>query len=209
MQGTVGFLIFNDFEDMDLVGPYEMFGIWSQQFHGPKKIITISESSASVKSVHGLSLKADCSIAECPPLDCLVIPGGMGTRTEVNNDRLIAFIRDAAKNCQHVISVCTGAFLLQAADLLHHKKATTHWASIERLRAFKDVIVVEERYTRDENIWTSAGISAGTDLALAFIAAIAGDDVAGQVQLQAEYYPQQKIYGDKNQVLPAYTERSS
>lgn len=204
MNGNFGFLIFNNFEDMDLVGPFEMIGIWSQQFDGPKKIFTISEHSSLVKSIHGLSIQPDSTFEQCPPLDYLLVPGGMGTRQEVNNKILISFIKECGIQCKEILSVCTGAFLLQAAGLLVNKQATTHWASMDRLRAFPEVAVVDKRFTHDGKIWTSAGISAGTDLALAFIAATAGEEIAGNVQLQAEYYPLNKIYKTKDGKLPVY-----
>jgi len=85
--------------------------------------------------------------------------------------------------------------VLHAAGLLSGKKATTHWASLDRLRALGDVTVLEERYVQDGSVWTSSGVSAGIDLMLAFIASTAGDEVAGQVQLAAEYYPASVRYG--------------
>lgn len=194
MQAHFGFLVFDQFEEMDLVGPYEMIGIWGHQFNGPDHISIISEHAGTVKGVNGLTIQPDCSIATCEPLDYLLVPGGMGTRAEVGNANLITFIRERAKECKQVLSVCTGAFMLQAAGLLKQKQATTHWASMDRLRAFAEVDVAEKRFTHDGDIWTSAGISAGTDMALAFIANIAGEHTAGQVQKQAEYYPLDKVY---------------
>jgi transcriptional regulator GlxA family with amidase domain len=91
--------------------------------------------------------------------------------------------------------VCTGAFILQTAGLLRGKKATTHWRSLDRLRQFPEVTVVEQRWVRDGTVWTAAGVSAGIDLALALIAAEAGEEIAGQVQLAAEYYPSPTRYG--------------
>jgi transcriptional regulator GlxA family with amidase domain len=89
--------------------------------------------------------------------------------------------------------------LLQAAGLLEGKRATTHWFSLERLSDLPGVSVVEERFVRDGNIWTAAGVSAGIDLALALIADQAGEDTAGQVQLAIEYYPSSKRYGQAHQ----------
>ena len=97
------------------------------------------------------------------------MPGGEGTRKEVDNQVLIDFIADQAKHCKAVLSVCTGSFLLHRAGLLSGKKATTHWNSLDRLRALGDVEVVEERIVNDGNIWSSAGVSSGIDLMLAFI----------------------------------------
>ena len=95
---------------------------------------------------------------------------------------LLDFVTVQAKTCEAVLSVCTGAFVLHAAGLLSGRRATTHWGSLERLRALGDVEVVEERYVQDGNIWSSAGVSAGIDLMLAFIASVAGDEAAGKVQ---------------------------
>src|SRR5690606_17198698 len=144
----------------------------------------------------GLSVNPHVAFADCPTLDYLLVPGGQGTRTEVSNEALLVLIRTQAQSCRAVLSVCTGALLLHAAGLLGGKRATTHWASLDRLRALGDVEVVEQRFVRDGNIWTSAGVSAGTDLVLAFIAAEAGEDAAGKVQFAAEYYPAPTRYGD-------------
>ncbi len=94
-----------------------------------------------------------------------------------------------------MLSVCTGTFILHRAGLLTNRKATTHWASLDRLRALGDVVVVEDRVVRDGKIWTSAGVSAGIDLALAFIEHMAGEKIAGRIQLGTEYYPSGKSYG--------------
>jgi transcriptional regulator GlxA family with amidase domain len=119
---------------------------------------------------------------------------------------LIRFIEEQARNCRAVLSVCTGSFMLHRAGLLSGKKATTHWGSLDRLRALGDVKVVEERFVRDGKIWSSAGISAGIDLMLAVIADIAGEEVAGKVQFRTEYYPSGTRYGtaDKSEEAPDY-----
>jgi transcriptional regulator GlxA family with amidase domain len=143
-----------------------------------------------------MSVNPHESFDTCPPLDYLLVPGGQGTRTEVNNSTLVDFVRRCAADCKAVLSVCTGSFVLHAAGLLSRKRATTHWASLERLRALGEVDVVEERWVQDEAVWTAAGVSAGIDMTLAFIAAVAGDDAAGRVQFGAEYYPAAASYGN-------------
>ena len=111
------------------------------------------------------------------------------------NPALIDFIRRQSAGCRAVLSVCTGAFLLHAAGLLSGQRATTHWASLDRLRALGDVEVVKERFTRSGAIWTAAGISAGMDLMLLFIAETDAEDVAPAVQLESEYFPGLRMYG--------------
>ncbi len=94
-----------------------------------------------------------------------------------------------------MLSVCTGSRILHAAGLLKGKKATTYWKCLSELQEQGDVRIAEERFVRDGKIWTAAGVSAGIDMALAFIAAQAGDETAGKVQLYTEYYPSSVKYG--------------
>jgi transcriptional regulator GlxA family with amidase domain len=204
-----GFLVFPDFEELDLVGPWEMIGFWSKLAQGPEHRLMIAERSAPVIGNKGLSINPQVTFSECPPLDYLLVPGGQGTRREVHNETLIRFVAHQARNCQALLSVCTGAFILHQAGLLSGLKATTHWASLDRLRALRDVEVVEERIVQDGRIWTSAGVSAGIDLALAFIAQVAGEAVAGQVQFGSEYYPLTRSYGDfhSHEKAPGYLRR--
>jgi transcriptional regulator GlxA family with amidase domain len=104
-------------------------------------------------------------------------------------------VRTQAASCRHVLSVCTGSFILHAAGLLNGRKATTHWKFLDTLAACDGVTVIEDRFVRDGNVWTSAGVSAGIDLALALIAEVSGPDVASTVQCNSEYYPLGKVYG--------------
>ena len=193
--GSFGILLFPGVEELDAIGPWEMAGLWARQPGGPTECLLIGQSEVPITCAKGLVLLPHASFTTAPPLDVLLVPGGLGTRTEVNNAELIAFIRRQSAGCRAVLSVCTGAFLLHAAGLLSGKRATTHWASLGRLRALGDVEVVEERFTRDGAIWTAAGISSGIDVTLQFIADMAGDEVAAKVQLEAEYFPAAKIYG--------------
>jgi transcriptional regulator GlxA family with amidase domain len=204
---TFGILIFPDVEELDFIGPWELIGAWGQMFDGPQKRVIVAQfSDAPVICARGLSVNPHLSFDECPPLDYLLVPGGMGTRKQVDNPILIDFIATQARHCRAVLSVCTGSFLLHRAGLLHGKRATTHWYSLDRLRALGDVHVVEERIVRDGDVWTSAGVSAGIDLTLAFIASVSGEEVAGKVQSAAEYYPSGKSYGtfQKSEEAPGY-----
>jgi transcriptional regulator GlxA family with amidase domain len=206
-----GFLLFPGLEELDFVGPWEMIRIWGLQPDGPGQCLTISEVGSEIVCAKGLRIASDHSIDDCPRLDYLLVPGGIGTRTEVNNHRLVYFVAAQARTCRIVASVCTGAFILHAAGLLQGKRATTHWASLDRMRQLADVTVVEERYVRDGNVWTSAGISAGIDMALALIADQAGEEAAGRVQLAAEYYPAGTVYGSggRHPQVPGYVRASS
>ncbi|PKN34211.1 MAG: DJ-1/PfpI family protein [Deltaproteobacteria bacterium HGW-Deltaproteobacteria-19] len=191
-----GVLIFPNVEELDFAGPWEILGMWSKFSGGPDKRLIVAEAYEPVTCAKGLIVVPHVSFAQCPPLDYLLVPGGEGTRREVYNPALIDFIAGQAKSCRAVLSVCTGSFLLHRAGLLNGRKATTHWGSLERLRKLGDVHVEEERFTRDGNVWTAAGVSAGIDMMLAFIAETAGERAAGIAQFAAEYYPSSRAYGD-------------
>ncbi len=191
-----GILIFDGVEELDFVGPWEILKIWSKVAGGPEDCFVIAESKSPITCARGLSINPHISFEDSPRLDYLLVPGGQGTGKEVENRSLIEFVKWQATQCQAVLSVCTGSFILHAAGLLSGKNATTHWASLERLRALGDVKVVEKRFVEDGSIWTSAGISAGMDLMLAFIARTSGEEAAGEVQFSAEYYPDSTHYGE-------------
>ena len=199
---TFGILIFPQVEELDFVGPWEMATMWQQVAGGPKCLV-VAEYAAPVTCAKGLSINPHVSFEDCPQLDYLLVPGGQGTRTEVNNLRLLEFVATRGGACKAVLSVCTGSFVLHAAGLLAGKRTTTHWGSLERLRALGHVEVVEERFVRDGNVWSSAGVSAGIDLTLAFIAEAAGDEVAAKVQFASEYYPSTKRYGTLHNTHPS------
>jgi len=201
-----GIVVFNGVEELDFVGPWELLRLWSLHADGPEKCLIVSQNAGPVECAKGLSINPDVTFDECPDLDYLLIPGGQGARQEVDNPAMIDFVRKQAGQAAAVLSVCTGSFILQAAGLLAGKKATTHWGSLDRLRAFSDVEVIEERFVRDGNVWTAAGVTAGMDLMLAFIADTAGEEAAGIAQAGAEYYPLGKTYGDfrKADRAPSY-----
>ena len=205
-----GVLVFPDAEELDFVGPWEMVTMWKKVADGPRTCLVVAETMAPVVCAKGLSVNPHVSFERCPPLDVLLVPGGQGTRREVGNATLVDFVARQARGCSAVLSVCTGSFILHAAGLLAGHRATTHWGSLDRLRALGDVQVVEERWVRDGNVWSAAGVSAGIDLTLAFIAATAGEDVAGRVQLAAEYYPSGKLYGAStgHAQAPAYVRKT-
>jgi len=123
-------------------------------------------------------------------MDVVLVPGGQGTRREVDNPVLIEWLRKVGANCQWVTSVCTGALLLHEAGFARGKRVTTHWAFIETLAKRGDVTVLEKRrYVRDGNLVTSAGVSAGTDMALWLVGQWHGPDTARLVQRGIEYDP--------------------
>jgi transcriptional regulator GlxA family with amidase domain len=202
-----GFLLFPDLEELDLVGPWEMMNVWRMFMEGPN-CLTVSEKGGEIVCAKGLKIFASYNFENCPPLDYLLIPGGQGRKQEMLNEKLLDFVRSKSKSCKQIASVCTGAFILHRAGLLQDKAATTHWGSLEELRAIQDLHVEEKRFVRTGNVWTAAGVSAGIDMALAIIAEEAGEETAGKVQLYAEYYPDGKRYGaaHKSEQAPKYVQ---
>lgn len=200
-----GILLFDQVEELDFVGPWEMLTLWRQVAEGPTCHL-VAQSSAPILCAKGMSVNPTTDFENCPQLDYLLVPGGQGTRAEVNNARLVQFVARQARGGKAVLSVCTGSFILHAAGLLFGKRATTHWRSLERLRALGGVSVVEERFVQDGNVWSSAGVSAGIDLTLAFIASVAGEQAAGKVQFACEYYPSGVRYGgfERHAQAPQY-----
>ncbi|HEU4485081.1 MAG TPA: DJ-1/PfpI family protein [Povalibacter sp.] len=211
MSASFGILIFPEVEELDFVGPWEMLTMWSRHVDGPQNCLLVAESDQPVLCAKGMSVLPHASFASCPALDYLLVPGGQGTRNQVQNSALVDFVARQAAGCKAVLSVCTGSFILHAAGLLSGRRATTHWGSLERLRALADVTVVEERFVQDGNIWSSAGVSAGIDLMLAFISNVASPQTAGKVQFAAEYYPSAVKYGGFENLpqAPAYARSSS
>ena len=189
MTRTVGIVLFPNVEELDFVGPLEALGAMAFIDRG-WQVVTIAEAGGSVRARHGLSVNVDHSFADAPPLDVLLVPGGQGTQQEVDNPRMIDFVREAGANAQYVTSVCTGAFILHRAGFLSGRRATTHWGSLERLRELGDVEVVEERFVQDGNVITAAGVSAGIDMALYLASLLTDRQTAQNVQQMMEYYPQ-------------------
>ena len=190
-----GFLLFDDLEELDLVGPWEIISIWRKHFGGPADCLMIAEKDNPVKCFNGMIITPHKTFADAPRLDYLLVPGGRGTRKEVANKSLIEFVAGQVETCRVMLSVCTGSFILHSAGLLKSKKATTHFSMLDSLRKLADVEVCEKRFVKDGKVWTSAGVSAGIDMALELVAQEAGEETAGKVQLYAEYYPAGNRYG--------------
>ncbi|MFN3935386.1 MAG: DJ-1/PfpI family protein [Parvibaculum sp.] len=193
---TIGILIFDGVEELDFVGPYEVFTM-SNEVHGyegrerPDRVILISETGGKVTGAKGMTVEAHMGIADVESLDVLLVPGGIGTRREVLNEALLSWIAKVAGGCEWVTSVCTGAMLLTAAGPAKGKRVTTHWGFIPTLRETGTAAAVleEVRYVRDGNLVTAAGVSAGIDMALWLVGQMHGEDHARKTQRAMQYDP--------------------
>ena len=184
---NVGKMVFDKVEDLDFVGPLEVLGTTSHLKLDSLRPFTVQREGREVKTVNGLRVIPDYSFQECPKLDVILIPGGIGTRSEMKNAETLEFVRRTASSCELVLSVCTGALILAAAGLLNGKRATTHWAALDELRAFPQVTVEHLRYVQDGKIVTSAGVSAGIDMALYVVKELYGSTVCEDVARDMEY----------------------
>lgn len=194
MTKTAGIVLFDDAEELDFVGPFEVLGGMASM-QPDWRVVTVAERP-DITARHGLKISVDHSFENAPPLDVILVPGGQGTRREVDNARLIEFGRNAGQQAAYVTSVCTGAFILHRAGFLSGRRATTHWGSIDRLRALGDVEVVEERFVRDGSVITAAGVSAGIDMALYLVSVLSDAQTARNVQKIMEYYPEPPVFAE-------------
>ena len=155
MGNVIGILLFDDVEELDFVGPWEVFTS-AAAGRPDDRVVTIAQSSAPVRCAKGLRVLPDHSFDDAPALDVVLVPGGQGTRREVDNPVLIDWIRAVARDCDWVTRVCTGALLLHEAGAARGCRVTTHWGFVEALRARGDVTVLEGvRYVRDGNLVTN------------------------------------------------------
>jgi transcriptional regulator GlxA family with amidase domain len=191
----IGIVLFPSVEELDFVGPFEVFGGLTFQDR-EWKAVTISETGEPVKAANGLSVNVDYSFDDAPRLDVILVPGGVGTRTESENPRMVEFVQKAGNEASYVTSVCTGAFILHAAGFLSGKRATTHWGVIQALRDLPDVEVIEERFVHDGKVITSAGVSAGIDMSLYLVSLLKDAQTALNVQKMMEYYPEPPTFAE-------------
>ena len=167
--------------------------MWHKYSGGPRPLL-LARTLEPVTCAHGMRVLPDLTFEQADGLTELLVPGGYAAFDEMKQPDITAMVRRHFDTGGPTLSVCSGTFILQAAGVLAGRKASTNWKAIKMLRDL-GVEVIEERYTHDGSLWTSAGVSAGIDMLLAYIAAARGEAVASAVQLQAEYFPEGRVYG--------------
>jgi transcriptional regulator GlxA family with amidase domain len=189
MTRRIAFLIFDGFQILDAAGSIAAFEIAGRYCGGAYALEVIAAEPGLTLSSASAALAAS-AFRPRAAYDTLVVAGGDGTRTAIQDERILKFVRRAAGRARRVASVCSGAFILAAAGLLDGRRATTHWArTAEFARRFPKVKVEPDRiHVKDGPIWTSAGITAGIDLALALIAEDLGEDIAKLTAQQLVVY---------------------
>lgn len=193
----VGILVFDDVEVLDFAGPFEVFsrarlkpGVESRRSDdsAPFDVFTVAPRPGPIVATGGLQIVPRFDFTTVPAIDVLVVPGGFGTRPLLEDEGVLTWLRRTAVAAQRVTSVCTGSLLLAKAGLLTGRRATTHWSSLDRLAGLDPTITVEsgQRVVNDVVI-TSAGVSAGIDMAFAVVARYCGREVADETARYIEY----------------------
>ncbi len=192
----LGILLFDEVEELDAVGPWEVLASWTR--HYPEDgyaVCCFSRDGRAVTAAKGLVLGAHCSMKDAPALEVLVHPGGQGTRPLVHDPGHLDWVRQQRREVPLMTSVCTGSLVYAAAGLLQGRPATTYWGALEELRALDPSVQVrpDDRWVDDGDVITSAGVSAGLDMALHLVARLAGADRARQVRRDIQYDPQPPV----------------
>lgn len=187
---NVGIFIFNDVELLDFAGPYEVFSVASEM-HDYKyfSVFTISENGDMIKTVNGLKVQPDYSFDTHPNMDILLIPGGVGSRKLIKNARVLDWVKKNYLRTEVTCSVCSGALVLGKLGLLDNLISTTHHQVIDLLKEIAPLtnIDIGKRYIDNGKIMTSAGISAGIDLALHIVNKIYGIEAEQKTIEHMEY----------------------
>lgn len=192
----IGILLFPDVEELDVIGPWEVLAYWTRTHPDDGwQVFCFSADGAPVTCSKGLTIGAHHSMTDLPGLDVLLHPGGRGTRPQLNDDQHLEWVRSQRRTVPLMTSVCTGSLIFAAAGLLTGRPATTHWASLERLAEIDPTIDVraEDRFVDDGDVVTSAGISAGIDMALHLVARLASAERAREVRRGIQYDPQPPV----------------
>jgi transcriptional regulator GlxA family with amidase domain len=193
---TYGLLLFDGAEELDFVGPWEVFTASSMLREDADTAVLIAEHADPVRCAKGLRVLPDHTLADHPALDVLLVPGGTGTRREVSNPALTGWI--GRVGAEWITSVCTGALLLHEAGQARGRRVATHHAFEDTLEARGDVTVVRDaRYVVDGNVVTSQGVSAGIDMALWLVGRLHGRDHSRAVRRYIQYDPAPPYLADE------------
>lgn len=193
---NVGIFLFSNVELLDFAGPYEVFSVTSElNDYRFFKVFTVTEDGNEIKSVNGLKVVPDFSFDNHPSIDILVIPGGVGTRSEMNKPAVLEWVRRNYEASQFMFSVCSGARILGKLGLLDNLESVTHHEVIPELREIAPLAVIksDQRFTDNGRILTSAGISAGIDLSLYMVEKLYGLDVRNKTMVYMEYGEWEKL----------------
>ena len=191
----VGIVVFDDAEELDVVGPYDVLAAWAQESALRPEVVTFSADGNGVRCAKGLRLVPDAGRDDVGPLHVLVYPGGSGTRALLREATHLEWVRTTRATTALMTSVCTGALVYAAAGLLSGRPATTHWSAFDELAVIDPSVLLdtEARFVDDGDVVTSAGVSAGIDMALHLVARLESVDVARAVRREIQYDPEPPV----------------
>jgi transcriptional regulator GlxA family with amidase domain len=196
MTRHIGLLLFDEVEELDAVGPWEVLASWTTFFPDDGwSVSCLSKSGGPVTGAKGLVLGAHHAVADAPALEVLLHPGGVGTRPMLRDEEHLDWIRTQRTSGPLLTSVCTGSLVYAAAGLLAGRPATTHWASLDLLKELEPTVEIrpDDRFVDDGDVITSAGVSAGIDMALHLVARLVSVERAREVRTYIQYYPQPPV----------------
>ena len=196
---NIAILLFDRLAALDAVGPYEVLS----RLPGATVTFVAEEAGEKRTDTGRLGLTADAALAELEHPEILIVPGGPGQTALMDGGPVHDWLRAAHEISQWTCSVCTGSLILAAAGLLEGRRATSNWQALEELGGFDGIEVVSERVVFDGKLATSAGVTAGIDMALALAAKVAGEQVAQAIQLGIEYDPQPPFDAGSPEKAPA------
>ncbi len=182
---TLGIVLYPMFELLDVYGPAEVFGNVTKGL----KVVMVAQEAGPVTSAQGPKVLADFGFDDCPPLDLLLIPGGMGTLAEVKNPAMLDWLKERSNQAEVVMSVCSGSAILAEAGLLDGRKATSNkrYFQVAVDHGPKVQWIEKARWVDDGNRVTSSGVSAGIDMSLAVVSRLYGEKVAANIAVLTEY----------------------
>lgn len=196
MTQHIGIILFDGVEELDAVGPWEVLSHWALSFpEDGYKVSMVSKDGKPVLAAKGLTLGAHHSFADAPHYDVFLHPGGPGTRKLMRDAEHLDWVREQRLKTPLMTSVCSGALVYAAAGLLENRPATTYWEALDLLAELDPTISVREqdRYVDDGDMITSAGVSAGIDMALHLVHRLVGIDRAREVRRGIQYDPEPPV----------------
>lgn len=191
MSLKIAFLIYNGVAELDFVGPRGVFfaSSWLKNEHD--RLYLVASSTEPITTLEGMKVLPDYDFHQAPVPDILVVPGSADPTPQLSHPELLKWVENTSQHCTWTTSVCTGAAILLAAGPAKGHRITSHWMAREALRAQNDATIIDNvRYVADGRLVTSAGVSAGIDMALWVVGQIRGPEHAREVQHTLEYYPE-------------------
>ncbi|HJQ41762.1 MAG TPA: DJ-1/PfpI family protein [Jatrophihabitantaceae bacterium] len=195
--GRIAIALFPDVEELDFAGPWEVLSYWAREVAPPGwDVVTVAATTDPIRAAKGLRVVPDHTLHDVGPLAVFLMPGGIGTRKQLDPDEPLHVALRAMQSAGTLLtSVCTGALVYAAAGLLRDRPATTHWQALELLSSIDPTIDVrpDARYVDDGDVITAAGVSAGIDMALHLVQRLDSTDAAKQVKAEIQYDPQPPV----------------